>query len=156
MTRDVRRRLRSALASTATALAAATLACAGLVYAQGGPDPGAPIHAAAKKKRTPALSVRGSASRLYPGATVSLPLMVRNRTRFPLALQKLRVKVRNARTGCPASMLEVQPIKTRAKVRRGRSVVVKVRVTLSRAAPDACQNAKFPLTYRVRGTARSS
>jgi hypothetical protein len=146
------RRLRSALASCAIAAAAAAIASTGLVLAQGGRDPGAAIQqAASRKKAPPALNVKGSASSLYPGGTVTLPLKVRNGTRFPVTLRKLSVKVGSASRGCPGSFLVVQPFKKKARLRTRRSKKVNVRVTMSPAAPDACQGAVFPLTYRVRG-----
>lgn len=129
-------------------LAAVVLASALFVLAQGGPDPDS-IQPAAAKKRNSALSVRGSAKRLYPGATVTLPLTVRNSTRYALRLSNVRVTVRNPRRGCSRRYLKVKKLRTRAYVARGRSKKVKVRVTLSRAAPDACQAARFPLRYRV-------
>jgi hypothetical protein len=143
-------RLRSALASVATALVTAAVASAGLVYAQGGPNPGGAIQSAANKP-SPTLSVKGSASRLYPGGTVLLPLKVRNRTRYPISLRKLKVKVRSANRGCPASLLQVKRFKPKAKLGARKTATLKVRVRLSPAAPDACQRAKFPLSYRVTG-----
>ena len=141
------RRIRSAIAGTGFAFAAAALASAGLVLAQGDDSLQS---AATRAKPKPGLSVRGSTSKLYPGATVSLPLKVKNKSRTPLQVRKLRVKVGNARAGCPGSLLRVQPFKTTAKVRGGQTKKLSVRVTMSTAAPDACQSARFPLTYRVR------
>jgi len=143
-------RLRSALASVATALVTAAVASAGLVYAQGGTNPGGAIQSAATKP-SPTLSVKGSASRLYPGGTVVLPLKVRNRTRYPIALRRLKVRVRSANGGCPASLLRVERFRPRAALRARKTATLKVRVKLSPAAPDACQRAKFPLSYRVTG-----
>jgi hypothetical protein len=143
------RRLRSALASVATALAAATLASAGLVFAQGGLNPGA-IHDAAKKKANPALNVSGTTAGLYPGGTVPLPLKVKNRTRFAVTLKKLTVKVGNASSACPGSLLHVVPFKPKTKLRKKKAGTVIVQVALSPAAPDACQNASFPITYKAK------
>jgi hypothetical protein len=141
-------RLRSILATAATAVAAALLASTGFVLAQGGTDPDSAVRPAAVK-RNKALSVKGSAKRLYPGGTVKLPLTIRNRTRYSLLLSRVRVTVRNARAGCKRKYLKVAKFKTRTRIPKGRSKKVKVKLTLSRAAPDACQAARFPLTYRV-------
>ena len=142
------RRIRSALAGTVTALAAAAIASTAFVFANGGPEVAGPIQHAAKRS-TPGLSVRGSASKLYPGATVTMSLKVKNRSRSPLQLRRVRVTARGARAGCPRTYLRVTPLRTKSTIRPGGTRKVKVRVTLSRTAPDACQNAKFPLTYRV-------
>jgi hypothetical protein len=147
------RRLRSALAGTATVAAAAVLASTAFVLAQDVPRDAPAIRDAGNSaKRKPALGVRGSTSRLYPGGTARLRLKVTNRSRHPLKLRQLKVTVHDARPGCPGRLLRVKPFKTRAGVRARRSAIVKVRVTLSRDAPDACQGARFRLSYRVRAT----
>lgn len=96
------------------------------------------------------LRVRGHVTGLYPGARKRMRVTIRNP--FPYAIEVTLVKAKAADPvpGCSGSMVRVRRYRRATAIDAGRLAVVRVRVRLLRAAPDACQGVRFPLTFRAR------
>lgn len=97
--------------------------------------------------RRPAFSITGSVAGLLPGRAARLRIAVRNRNAFPLRVTTISVRVRGT-AACPASNLLVRNFRGRVLVRPRATRRVAVLITLRADAPDACQGARFRLTYR--------
>ncbi len=106
------------------------------------------VHHQAKKRR--ALTVSGSVENLQPGVPTVLNAMVRNNLPKRVRPRSLKVKIGDASAACPRSMLYAQPVRARKSVRPRRTRRIPITVTLLATAPDECQNASFPIRYRVR------
>jgi hypothetical protein len=103
---------------------------------------------------TRAFSLRAVARRLYPGGKRPLRVKISNRSRFPIKVTRIRIRVKRDRThaACPPRRY-VRKTRLRKPIRvaRRRSRRVRLAIRLRYKAPDACQGAVFPL--RLRGTA---
>jgi hypothetical protein len=135
----------SRAATSGRGLAALAGVVALLVFsfsALGAPRPKQPI-------RTFKLS--GSVRGLYPGGLGHVAVTVRNPYRKTLRVRALRVLVRDALPGCPASSLRIRPFQGYVDVRPRRSRRVWVAVRMVPSAGDACRGARFPLSFRATG-----
>jgi hypothetical protein len=92
-------------------------------------------------------TIAGDDSGLYPGASKQLVLVVSNPQHFAIVVTSIQTTVGNASQTCSGSYLSVGAFSGQLQVADGGQASVTVTVTLSHAAPDACQGAIFPLTY---------
>jgi len=106
------------------------------------------------------VTLEGSVAGLYPGASIGLPIEVRNPTETTLRMDILEVRVGQPdRDGCPASALLVGPdripggtsIDVALLLEPGGDRTVAVAVTMAKDADSACQGATFPLDYFAQG-----
>jgi hypothetical protein len=98
------------------------------------------------------ITLRGHVSGLYPGAKVWLPLVLRNPNKIPLTIQRITTRVGNAAPGCPSTFLRVRPFDGSLRVPARGTAQASLKVRLRRKAPDACQGARFPLTFTAEGS----
>lgn len=107
-----------------------------------------------------AVTLEGSVEGLYPGASVGLPLEIRNPTNATLRLDILGVRVGQPdRDGCPASALLVgsdripggTDILVALVLVPGENETLAVPVSMATDADSACQGAIFPLAYSAQG-----
>jgi hypothetical protein len=96
-------------------------------------------------------ALRGAVQGLYPGDRARMPVVVRNRTRRTLELGRVSARIADAVPGCPARYLIVRRFRGERIVPARGSVRVFLKVRLRRSAPDACQAARFPLTFVAEG-----
>ncbi len=94
-----------------------------------------------------AFTIAGSVSSLYPGNAAPLVLTLSHENNFPIQVTALSVAVGNAGPGCPASNLSVSPYTGTTTIPANGSATKTLTVTLSAAAPDACQLTTWALTY---------
>jgi hypothetical protein len=106
------------------------------------------------------VTLEGSVEGLYPGASVGLPLLVRNPTDATLLMDVLEVRVGQPdREGCPASALLVGPdripsgtsLDIALLLGPGADETIDIAVTMASDADSACQGATFPLDYFAQG-----
>jgi hypothetical protein len=94
--------------------------------------------------------ISGGVSGLYPGQTANLNLTISNPQGFGITVTSISIYVNSpSAAGCPASYLSApSTISVNLAVPAGGSAQYGlVTVTLSSAAPDACQGVTFPLVY---------
>ena len=125
-------------------LGAAAFAVASLTGASG------PSHLS---KKRPAVTITGSVENLHPGIPATMIAQARNNTRRSLVVNKLRVTVKDASELCPQAMLQTQVIGSRHALAPRRTRTIPIRVTLLAGAPDACQDAMWPIRFKVRAKA---
>ena len=107
---------------------------------------------AANKKE--GLKVTGHVDGLYPGVPSTLSAKVKNNLSRKVKVQKLKVKVGDASTDCPRTLVSVESLKPTKKALKPRKAhKIPVTITLSPAVPDACQNAEFPLKFQAKAKA---
>ena len=99
-------------------------------------------------------TITGSATGLYPGATKSLPLTIHNPYHFAIYVKSITVTAGNASLSCPASNLVTSNFTGNRRVPRMGERTVVVPIQMVSGAPDACQDATFPLTYSGTATKR--
>jgi hypothetical protein len=99
-------------------------------------------------------TVKGSVSGLYPGRSVLLPAVVRNRSRRPIRLVYLTARVRDPGRTCTRHNLEVRPFHGRFLIPGRRSRVVRLRVRMPETAAPECRGARFPLVFSGRAVTR--
>ena len=91
--------------------------------------------------------ISGSVGGLYPGETAPLMLRVTNPQPFAIVVTSIATTAGSPNPGCLASYLTVAGFSGQLTVAAQSSGQISVPVTLSHAAPNACQGASFPLTY---------
>ncbi len=110
---------------------------------------------AAQSRVAGALTVSGSVSGLYPGATLPLPLTIVNASRTPVTVTSVTTSVANASRQCKKANLVVTAFTGgELVVPAGGHAVVTVAATMVTAAGNACQGAVFALRYHGRGSTR--
>jgi len=106
------------------------------------------------------VTLEGSVEGLYPGASIGLPLEVRNPTETTLRLDVLEVRVGQPdRDGCPADALLIGPdripggtsLDVSLLLAPGVDELLAIPVTMASDAASACQGATFPLDYSAQG-----
>ena len=108
---------------------------------------------AAKTSR--ALSIRGHVEGLYPGRAKTIHLRMRNRTSRPLVVRSVSAEAGRAAPGCSERNLKVRRKKglhRHLAARTTRNFGLKVSMVPN--AADACQGAKFKLSYRAKARRR--
>jgi len=125
------------------------LACFGASMAFGYADSPDPARAGAKRHSLVSLS--GSATGLFPGASVPLPVKVRNRGARPLVITRIQVLAGAPGAACAGSNLRVA-IPKRSGLRLGAhaSATTTLSLQMLQSAPDACQGATIPLRFKAR------
>lgn len=133
----------------ATRWAGASLLVAAAGFAFPRPSSGAPNNAPSTGKGD--FTILGSIGGLYPGETVPLTLTVTNLRTFNIQVTSIKASVGSASSSCKGSLLQVTGFSGSLAVPAGGSASTSVQVSLSHSAPDACQNALFPLSYVGKG-----
>ena len=100
----------------------------------------------------PAFTVKGNVKGLFPGSKKPLALKLRNRSRYPIKVKLLTIRVAKPQVpGCKRSWLKVRKlVRTRIKLKRNRRASVTIGVKLAKEATDKCQRARWNLKYRGR------
>jgi hypothetical protein len=102
----------------------------------------------------PAFKATGHVKRLYPGAKKRLRVTVKSLSPFPIVVTSLAVRRGDPPGRCAAKHLKIAPFKGRARIGAGRTITLKLAVSMKRTAPDACQGARWRLGFHgkaVRG-----
>jgi hypothetical protein len=94
--------------------------------------------------------VTGNTNNLFPGATTSLPIRVRNLTGGPVRLQWVQAIVGRPNLNCDPANLHVLKIWPAQRLPAHARIDLVMPVTLEADAGDACQGERFPLSYRTR------
>lgn len=94
-------------------------------------------------------TLSGQVAGLYPGGTRDLTVRITNPGNIALRVTTVQVTVRDASSVCRASNLVASSYSGRAYVGKHATVSVTVPVRMVRTAPDACQNATFPLVFHA-------
>jgi hypothetical protein len=125
---------------------AVLLGAAAFAYANfvGSPEP-----SHFSQKRSP-VTITGSVENLQPGMATVMVARARNNTGKRLIVRKLRLRVRDASAECPSSMLQTRTLRRRNALPSRRTRTIPIQVTLVAGAPDACQDATFPLRFSAR------
>jgi hypothetical protein len=131
------------------ALAAASLAATHEGCARGGAAGGL-----GAKHKHPRFSITGHVAGLLPRAHRKLRLKVHNWHRFKIRVTSIKTRVGNASATCRASNLSVRRFRGHKKVRGRHSRRIRIRIAMAASAPNACQGASFPLTYKGRAVRR--
>jgi hypothetical protein len=97
----------------------------------------------------PGLVVTGSVSGLHPGGCQRLALHVHNLLNHRVVVRWLTVQVGQPGGGSPARAVTGgrYPVTLSIAKRATRTIAVSLRMVAG--APNACQNARFPLTFKV-------
>lgn len=99
--------------------------------------------------------IRARARGLFPGASRPLRLRIRNPNRFAIKVNKVKVRIRRdlTRPRCyPRRYLHSTRLRVPVRVpaRSIRRTRTRLKIRMRTSAPDACQNAIFPLRLRGR------
>lgn len=132
------------------ALVAALMAAAFAYAAEGGPfGSGSVERSQARGQAHSTVKARGHVGGLYPGADRRMRVTVRNGDSRPARLRRFRTRVGNANSVCTGGYLRVRQLKRpQRRIGPHRSILIRVRVRVRTSAPDACQNARWPLRFR--------
>lgn len=97
--------------------------------------------------QTGRFGISGSVTGLYPGASMPLVLTVSNHQEFTIVVTSITTSVGSPNPACASANLTVTQFIGDLSVPAKGTSNVAVTVTLTHAAPDACQGAVFPLQY---------
>jgi hypothetical protein len=92
---------------------------------------------------------------LYPDADIDVPVSVQNPQTFPIVVRTATTTVGDAGPGCPASNVVVTTFTGDVRVPARDTAVVPIHFHMLATAPDSCQNATFPLSFRASGAPAS-
>lgn len=126
-----------------------TAAVVALVAAAAYTKPGFQDQAALTSSKGGAFVIRGHVRGLYPGRQALLRLRVTNRRNFPIRVTSIRVKVAGTQ-GCAASNIRVTGFRGSRRIWRRGTRRLRLPISMSSTAPDACMGARFKLTYAGR------
>ena len=132
------------------AVALALLAGAAFAYA----NLSGSVDALKAPRKTRALTITGHIENLQPGVPTTMTVSVRNNLRHRVRMRSLKLAIGDAGPECPGSMLITQRVRAKKSLRARKTRKVPVTVMLSPDAPDACQNATFPIKYRAKALLR--
>ena len=104
----------------------------------------------------PGFTLTADYTGLYPNAAVDVPVTVHNPQTFPIDVETASAAVGDAGPGCPASNVEVTAFAGTVRVPAGGTAVVPLHFHMLPTAPDSCQGATFPLTFRAAGNPAST
>ena len=90
-------------------------------------------------------------SGLYPNADVTVPVTVHNPLSYDLAVHTADVRVGDASPTCTADNVVAHSFSGDVVVPAGRDGTMPIRMQMSAAAPDTCQDATFPLSFAASG-----
>ena len=80
-----------------------------------------------------------------------MPVTVQNPQSFPIDVETATAAVGDAGPGCPASNVEVTTFSGAVHVPAGGTAIVSMHFHMLPSAPETCQGATFPLTFRAAG-----
>jgi hypothetical protein len=100
------------------------------------------------------LTVRGHVRGLYPGAWTGMRVTVVNHNDRPIDFDRVLARVARARPGCGRRYLVVRGSHRERLVPPHGRIRLRLKVRLRRTAPDACQGARFPITFTTGDAAR--
>lgn len=109
--------------------------------------------AASNHKVLRSFHMKGTVGGLYPGARKVMLVRVRNRANARVRATNFRARVVRAPAGCPRWMVLARPITKGVWIHPRRLAMIRIRVLMKRAAPDACQGGRFLL--KLTGRART-
>jgi len=138
--------------SSSVELARAVLVGTGTSGSPSGASP--TVEAGGARPETGTFRIAGSATKLFPGHTVPLVLTVTNPQSFAIVVTSLTVGVHNASIKCAATNLSASAFASRLSVAAHRSSKATLHLSMHLNAPNACESAKFPLSFR--GLAREA
>jgi hypothetical protein len=98
----------------------------------------------------PPVRLSGHVKELYPGIRRHIRVEVRNRSRHPVKLRSVGVRVRPASPGCSAGNLVAGRYHGSRKVPAHHTKRVGLPIAMRTRAPDACQGARFGLLFKAR------
>lgn len=128
----------------------ASLLCALVAYAgvlPGGPEP--ERAAAGHPEAAAKVRLSGHAVGLFPGSVQPLRVSVENVGRRPVTVRAVRAQVGDAGRRCGARNVRVSTYRGRFRLAPHRRRWVRLRIAMRPDAANACQRARFPLTYRA-------
>jgi len=99
------------------------------------------------------LTLAGSASGLFPGASITLVITVQNPLPYSVTVNTADVTVQDANAGCLAANLSAQGFIGSTNIASNAEAGIPVTLHLMATAPDACQAATFPLEFSATGVA---
>jgi hypothetical protein len=136
----------------------ALLALAGGAYAAlaasgGASGGGAPQRKAAARRTR--LTAHGHIRGLYPGAARKMRTTVRNRAGRGIRVKWIKTRIRSASASCAAGNLVAKRKHLRVP-RIGAHGVRRlgIRIRLRGTAPNACQQARWPLRFKIKARVR--
>ncbi|HEY7136164.1 MAG TPA: hypothetical protein VIB48_13965 [Acidimicrobiia bacterium] len=96
-----------------------------------------------------AFTLTGDVAGLFPGGTRNLQVRITNPTNTAMRVTTVTVTVHDASVACRAPNLVADSYTGKAYVGRHGATSVTIPVRMVRTAPNACQNATFPLVFRA-------
>jgi hypothetical protein len=124
------------------------LAAGALTGASATPGPARP--AGTGRPLSQPLVVHGHVRGLYPGASKRARVVVRNRADVVVRLERLRVHVADASPACLATNVVIRGFRGSAPIPAGGTIQLRLRTRMGADVPDACEGARFPLTFSTR------
>jgi hypothetical protein len=97
----------------------------------------------------PAIGLSGHVAGLYPGAAKSFRVSVANRTRRRWVVHLVKAVPGAPNRRCPAESLKLVPYRGALELPPRARRSVSLRAAMRFDVPDACQGARFPLTFRA-------
>jgi len=91
--------------------------------------------------------ISGAIAGLYPTLARTLNLKLENPNKVAVTVETLQIEVGDAGPGCTSSNLAVAPVALPVDIPASGETTVAVTVRLADDPDDACQGARFPLTY---------
>lgn len=113
-----------------------------------------PVQVTEASKRRPAIAIKGTIKGILPGFEARIPLTLHNRSRRTVVVRSVGARAGDPSATCSGSYLATGRKKVKLKVPPRKRRRVGYPVVLSATAPDACQDARFPLRYKARVTRR--
>ncbi len=104
------------------------------------------------ERQSPKIQVKGKVKGLYPGSTRTMKVKVANRSRQKVRLVSIRARRQAASAACSKKNVKAKRFKGRTRLPARSKVKVPLIVRMKPTAPDACQGALFPITFRARLT----
>ncbi|MGZ5398148.1 MAG: hypothetical protein ACXWEI_22650 [Mycobacterium sp.] len=95
--------------------------------------------------------IRGDVADLYPGVTKKYTVTLTNTNSFAIVVTDISLKVDDASKRCKKQNLSSPGFHGQVVVPARSTASVKVPISMATRAPDACQGAKFSLTYSGSG-----
>ncbi|HVV37901.1 MAG TPA: hypothetical protein VHC63_14930 [Acidimicrobiales bacterium] len=97
-------------------------------------------------------TIGGSVEGLFPGAMLSLPLAVHNTNSYSLRITDLAVAVVGVdKSNCPKAAVSSPGFSASTLVGGNATTVIPVTVSMATGVTDACQGAKFTLSFSGHG-----
>lgn len=127
----------------------ASLLCALVAYAGVIPRGAAPERAAADAPAAAKVRLAGHAVGLFPGSVQPLRVSVENVGRRSVTVRAVRAQVGDAGRRCGARNVRVSTYRGRFRLGPHRRRWVRLKIAMRPDAANACQHARFPLTYRA-------